>query len=1069
MVTPGGRARQPKGPTPRRDGAGIRKPPREYREGEQEGPRNGPQVGIRAPARRGKGVAGVRVVQTTTERLAREAMIRDPDTRIYRTGAPLATLRHVMYGCKGTPARSDLMSKIKEAVSKTETAVPLAKADVSANRAFRKILHEARTALEAKDEGALRESQWEALGDVLAGCVPDFCRNMQEQARREVVAAVVAGIKEAQKALLDLTDGWKRQHAAAVQRRADTTKARELLRTIVLAWRETTDERGARSLAKGGQGRQGGTGCLRLATESRPLPEAHTTTLTSHEVRHKSQLTGEWRVGKDPYNERATFATQEERTGLRNRRGKKESAVPAGSRARIFLTWMRLTGGPAFLRERRDKRNWEGRPPRKDRVGELEDARRQAGLTTETDRAWTGGGIGSREHTATRQQTERASILFAEANASAHQRGARVRLTMQSRDAPAKRSYRHRPPPPLPSQGAQAQDLEATTGALTPHTQADPADEASQAHEDELDGEIADLESNERAMNGWQPDSDPGWLLEMEVEADLEEGRLRGRGTRGGGTGGGNDGNSKDGGECGRSESGGGAEAGREGEGRGGSESEGEGEGASGARTEGGVEGGGGEGDILDHRGGEGGGGPRDGGEGGSAGGGSEDRDAARAENGPPALREGGQENHRHWEEQHSHGREQGQGIVVSPEAAKAKQGTPRAARERRRAPTTGADRAEEEGAEATDTNGTSRGPPGRTHSDTTDSGASARAQQRHLPRGKGTTRNGSHGQGEGSGRGGTGEGAREAEGSKHKRSQPGLLAAASTRGRKRAAAGMETGEWTGRPGRGKDRTETAGEGLGGSLGDGTSRRFAEGGPEARTEGGRAADKARANESGDELGSTRAKRQRVHPPATTGDVGTPGGVRVGEAAEPGDDAGDSTAGARGSGAAGDAGGKAAAGMGHRAAERARYRAAVNTGGHRPESASRSAEGTGRYSATTHEAPAATGHRVTAGAGGSDAAGQGCSATPVDTTGTGQDASAGRRRSAAAGAGHSTTAESRTAEGSGRGARAAHGTGSGPRGGARAGGRPLGRGRGVAWAGEAEVALAWVDVTRVAAA
>jgi len=335
------------------------------------------------------------------------------------------------------------MLKIKEAVMQLECAVPLKPADVTANRAYRKAVHEARTALEATDEAALRESQWEALGDILAGCVPDFGRHMPEKERKEMVAAVVRGIKEAQAALLNLTDGWHKQHEDAVKRRARAQKARELLRTIMLAWREEADERGARSLAKH-DGSKSGTGCLRLRTRGTPLPEAHTNMLVSHEVRHRSQVTGEMRVGKDPYDERVTFATKGECASLKERRGKRESAVPAGSHARLFLTWMRLTGGPAFLRDRRDKRDWEGRPPGKHTLRETERDRGKAGLSTDEDRKWTGAGIGSRANTDKYQHTEQARRLFAEANAASHERGERVR---RGQKAPPERKYRHRPTP----------------------------------------------------------------------------------------------------------------------------------------------------------------------------------------------------------------------------------------------------------------------------------------------------------------------------------------------------------------------------------------------------------------------------------------------------------------------------------------------------------------------------------------------------------------------------------------------------------------------------------------------
>ena len=179
MVVPGGRTRTASGGNKGGGEGGIRKPPRAYpEEGRESGHQGDARAGIQVPGRRESGEGGARVAQTTTERLAREATLRDPDTRIYKAGAPLATLRHVMYGCVGTPERQNLKEKVTTAVRALETAVPLGRADVGANRAYRKLLHEARAALEATDEAALRESHWEALGDVLAGCVPDFCRHM---------------------------------------------------------------------------------------------------------------------------------------------------------------------------------------------------------------------------------------------------------------------------------------------------------------------------------------------------------------------------------------------------------------------------------------------------------------------------------------------------------------------------------------------------------------------------------------------------------------------------------------------------------------------------------------------------------------------------------------------------------------------------------------------------------------------------------------------------------------------------------------------------------------------------
>ena len=120
--------------------------------------------------------------------------------------------------------------------------------------------------------------------------------------------------------------------------------------------------------------------------------------------------------------------------------------MAAGSQARVFLTWMRLTGGPAFLRERRDKRDWEGRPPTKDSTSVAITRRRAdwvqeqgaAGIRsgeerttitlapphapTTLTRTWQGEAVRSRAHTAQHQYSERARRLFAEANAHTHER-----------------------------------------------------------------------------------------------------------------------------------------------------------------------------------------------------------------------------------------------------------------------------------------------------------------------------------------------------------------------------------------------------------------------------------------------------------------------------------------------------------------------------------------------------------------------------------------------------------------------------------------------------------------------
>ena len=248
--------------------------------------------------------------------------------------------------------------------------------------------------------------------------------------------------------------------------------------------------------------------------------------LVSHEVKHISSITGEERIGKDPYDEGATFANAAESKYLRSRRGKRESAVPAGSQARIFLTWMRLTGGPAFLRERRDKRNWEGQPPGKDRLQALEAALSRAGLNTDSDRVWSGEGIGSRAHTAKRQHTEKARRLFAEANASTHEREARVRREETEQQA---RVYRYRPTPA----NREEQPTEASPGEEggerpnTLHTQTPGASERAgateptQAAADE-DEALTCMECEEQPEQVDETETDEDWALDMEVQAEVE-------------------------------------------------------------------------------------------------------------------------------------------------------------------------------------------------------------------------------------------------------------------------------------------------------------------------------------------------------------------------------------------------------------------------------------------------------------------------------------------------------------------------------------------------------------------
>ena len=128
------------------------------------------------------------------ERLRREAQIEHPDTRIHTTGTPAATLQHVLTSCRGAPGAAGIRQKLVQALTRAEEAVPLKQADVSYNKAYRRVMHEARTLLQAADAAGLPEEGWSVVEKVLAGCVPDFGRNAERKERQNMVQAVIAAV-----------------------------------------------------------------------------------------------------------------------------------------------------------------------------------------------------------------------------------------------------------------------------------------------------------------------------------------------------------------------------------------------------------------------------------------------------------------------------------------------------------------------------------------------------------------------------------------------------------------------------------------------------------------------------------------------------------------------------------------------------------------------------------------------------------------------------------------------------------------------------------------------------------
>ena len=72
------------------------------------------------------------------------------------------------------------------------------------NKAFHKVIHEARTALQAADAAGMTEQGWNSLEHTLAGCVPDFGRNTKNKDRKELLTAVIQAIVHAQYATFNI-------------------------------------------------------------------------------------------------------------------------------------------------------------------------------------------------------------------------------------------------------------------------------------------------------------------------------------------------------------------------------------------------------------------------------------------------------------------------------------------------------------------------------------------------------------------------------------------------------------------------------------------------------------------------------------------------------------------------------------------------------------------------------------------------------------------------------------------------------------------------------------------------
>ena len=352
---------------------------------------------------------------------------------MYKTGASLATLQHVLTGCRGLKEGGKVREAIGAALRDMEEAVPITGAESARhNRSYRKVVHEARTLLQAGDAADLSEQKWRRLEAVIAGCVPDFGRHAEARERRDMVRAVIAAVQTAQVEVMQAIEEWQEGQRKALERRRESERLREVLRTVCLAWREEADGRQAKGKA-GQKGRGGDRGCMWLSGRGIPLKEGHPKMLVSQATTHISQVGGARKQGRDPYGE--VFAKAGEVKYMCTFREEARSAVPPGSQARLLMTWARLTGGPEAARRRRDRKAWEGAPPSTERMERVRKVRE------EIARGGRGGEDGgrpiSRVHTAERQGTEAMRRLFAQANAGQHGRGDRLAGMARAREGNA--------------------------------------------------------------------------------------------------------------------------------------------------------------------------------------------------------------------------------------------------------------------------------------------------------------------------------------------------------------------------------------------------------------------------------------------------------------------------------------------------------------------------------------------------------------------------------------------------------------------------------------------------------
>ena len=229
-----------------------------------------PTESFRRQARRDAAARqGGRVHVTCAERLRALRLLREEDDILPDYEAPLADLRHVLIECKGV---SDAMARrieLKNAVMEIIASVRQVAEDGAENCivALEKavaLLEEGGTDTEShgsglaqgwSDELANEGGGWTVFRKLLGWIIPDIRSQTtgeiplmmkDRKKRKDRLAEVEKCIRKLATLASQMTCEWRAAYRWEVHRRRAAEQSRSILRIILRAWREQTDERRAR-------------------------------------------------------------------------------------------------------------------------------------------------------------------------------------------------------------------------------------------------------------------------------------------------------------------------------------------------------------------------------------------------------------------------------------------------------------------------------------------------------------------------------------------------------------------------------------------------------------------------------------------------------------------------------------------------------------------------------------------------------------------------------------------------------------------------------------------------------